>query len=144
MTIILEFGSYFSGKNPILEIPNDQNREWYPLFDPYEFATRTVRHRWFFSVRGEGPMMQVNGNNGSRKQVREISLTCFLSKQEFNKVIYYHRNQFFGEYFFRLCNTATIVLRTHYIRVSANLIAKMRPNFMSCNKYLSYYIYCIF
>jgi len=66
-TTLLEFESHFVGKNPILEIPNDQNRGWYPLFDPYEFAARTVWHRWFFSFGGEDRIVQVNGNNGSLK-----------------------------------------------------------------------------
>ena len=67
LTIILEFDSHFVGKNPILKIPNDQNHGWYPLFDPYEFAARTVWRRWFFSFGGKDRIVQVNGNNGSRK-----------------------------------------------------------------------------
>ena len=67
MSIILEFDSHFVGKNPLLEIPDDQNRGWYPLFDPYEFAARAVWRRWFFSFGREDRIVQVNGTNGSRK-----------------------------------------------------------------------------
>jgi hypothetical protein len=51
LSIIQEFDSPFSGKNPIIEIPNDQNHGWYTLFDPYEFATHMVWHRWFLAAR---------------------------------------------------------------------------------------------
>jgi hypothetical protein len=66
-TITLEFDSQFVGKNPTIKIPNDQNHGWSPLFELYEFATRKVRHRWFFSVGEKDRMVQVNGNNGGRK-----------------------------------------------------------------------------
>ena len=90
----MEFDIRFVGKNPILEIPNGQNPELYPQFEPYGFANRMVRCCWFLSVGGKGRIVQVNGNNDSRKQNRGKSLKRAFAKRELKKIIYYHRIQF--------------------------------------------------